>query len=88
MPLNSRLEDNATVLIQHHLQVPIKFSNQPGKHYAGTIVEIALVICLDSVSNHIQMSYHHNISSTTFLSGIACLLFILALEAAMPFSVL
>jgi hypothetical protein len=62
MPLNSRLENNANVIILYHLQVPIKFSHQPKKHYAFTVVEISLVICLDNISNNVQMS-HYDICS-------------------------
>jgi hypothetical protein len=41
MALNSRLKYNATIIIVYHLQVPIKFSHQPGKHNASTIVEVS-----------------------------------------------
>jgi hypothetical protein len=77
MPFNSRLKDNATVLILHNLQICIELSDQPGEHDACTIVEVAPVICLNDVIDNIKESYQ-NISPD----------YILALEAAKPSSVL
>jgi hypothetical protein len=58
MPLNNRLKNNATVLILHHLQVPIKLSNLPRKHYASTVAEIAPMISLENANNNFQRSHH------------------------------
>jgi hypothetical protein len=44
MPLNSRLKNNATVIILYYFQVPIKFSHMPRKHYAGIVVKISPVM--------------------------------------------
>jgi hypothetical protein len=59
MPLNSRLKDNATVLILHNLQMSVELSHQPGEHDAGTIVEIASAIWLDNLIDDIKGCYHH-----------------------------
>jgi hypothetical protein len=59
MPFNSRLKDNATVLILHNLQICIELSDQPGEHDACTIVEVAPVICLNDVIDNIKESYQN-----------------------------
>jgi hypothetical protein len=57
----------------------IEFSDHPGEHNAGTIVEVARVIGLNDVINNIKKTS----SLTTFFSGITGMFAILALEAAM-----
>jgi len=59
MPLYNRLKDNATVLILHNLQMRIEFSDQPDEHNTGTVVELALVICLNDVIDNIKGCYHN-----------------------------
>jgi hypothetical protein len=62
MSLNSRLKDNATVLILHKLQMSIELSNQSGEYDVGTIIEIASVISLNILTDNVKESYH-NITS-------------------------
>jgi len=59
MPLNSRLKDNATVLILHNLQMSVELSDQFGEYDAGAIVEVALIICLYDLTNNIKGSYQN-----------------------------
>jgi hypothetical protein len=59
MPLNSRLKDNATVLILHNLQMSIELSDQPGEYDADTIVEVAPVICLNDLTDNIKRTFHY-----------------------------
>jgi len=40
----------------------IKFSDQPGEHNAGTIVEVAPVIGLNNLTDDVQGSYDNIIS--------------------------
>jgi hypothetical protein len=81
MPLNSRLKDNATVLILHNLQMNVELSDQSGEYDVGAIVEVAPVICLYDLIDNIT-------PLTTFRSRMTGLLAILALEAALPSSVI
>jgi hypothetical protein len=41
MPHNSRLKDNAIVLILHYLYMSIKLSDQPSEHNVGAVVGVA-----------------------------------------------
>jgi hypothetical protein len=54
LPLNSGLKYNATIIILNHLQVPIEFSHQLGKHNASTVVDVSLVIGLNNIISDIQ----------------------------------
>jgi hypothetical protein len=65
----------------------IELSDQSSEYDAGTIVEVAPIICMKNLINNIQGSYQ-NVSPDYIPFWNDCLLAILALEAALPSFVL